>query len=54
MAGGAVAGIIFGLLLARCVKVGGAILAAWGGFAIGLILNEAFMYKLLLTWSITL
>ena len=45
MAGGAVAGIIFGLLLARCVKVGGAILAAWGGFAIGLILNEAFMYK---------
>ncbi len=35
MAGGAGVGIIVGVLLAYCVKVGAAILAAWGGFALG-------------------
>lgn len=50
MAGGAVAGIIFGVLLAKFIKVGAAILAAWGGFALGLILNEAFMYRFEYSW----
>ena len=48
--GGAIIGIIFGLLIATYIKVGGAILAAIGGFAIGLILNEAFMWRLGFEW----
>lgn len=50
MGGGAVVGIIVGCLLAYCVKVGAAILAGWGGFALGLILNEAVMYHFEYTW----
>ena len=50
MAGGAVAGILVGLLLARYVKVGAAILGGWGGFVVGLILNEAFMYQFEYVW----
>merc|ERR1712150_181541 len=44
MAGGAVVGFIFGWFLAHFVKVGAAILAGWGGFMLGLILNEAFLF----------
>lgn len=50
MAGGAVAGIIVGCLLAKFVKMGAAILAAWGGFALGLILNEAVMFHFKYVW----
>lgn len=50
MAGGAVAGIIVGLLLAYCVKVGAAVLAAWGGFALGLLLNTTIMYRFEYVW----
>jgi hypothetical protein len=44
MAGGAVIGLVLGWFLAHFVKVGAAILAGWGGFMLGLILNEAFLY----------
>lgn len=50
MAGGAAVGLIVGALLAKFVKVGAAVLAAWGGFALGLILNEAVMYKFEYAW----
>jgi hypothetical protein len=50
MAGGAAVGLIVGGLLAKFVKVGAAVLAAWGGFAVGLMLNEAFMYKFEYVW----
>jgi hypothetical protein len=50
MGGGAVVGIIVGLLLAKCVKVGAAILAGWGGFAVGLILNESVMFHFEYVW----
>jgi len=45
LAGGAVGGIIIGLLLAWAVKVGAAILAGWGGFCLALILNETIFYR---------
>jgi hypothetical protein len=44
LAGGAVVGLLAGWFLAYFVKVGAAILAGWGGFMLGLILNEAFLY----------
>ena len=45
LAGGAVVGILIGLLLAWAVKVGAAILAGWGGFCLALILNETLFYR---------
>ena len=45
LAGGAIGGIIIGLLLAWAVKVGAAILAGWGGFCLALILNETIFYR---------
>ena len=45
LAGGIVVGILIGLLLARFVKVGAAILAGWGGLCLGLILYEAFLFR---------
>lgn len=50
MAGGAVVGIIVGYFLSAMVKVGAAILAGWGGFMLGLILNEAFLYQFEAVW----
>lgn len=50
MGAGAAAGIVVGLLLAKYVKVGAAILGGWGGFAIGLILNEAVMWQFEYVW----
>jgi hypothetical protein len=50
MGAGAAAGIVVGLLLAKYVKVGAAILGGWGGFAVGLILNEAFMWQFEYVW----
>lgn len=38
-------GLIVGYLLARFIKVGAAILAGWGGFTCGLLLNEAVLYR---------
>lgn len=50
MAGGAVVGVVLGWFLSHFVKVGAAILAGWGGFMIGLILNEAFLYTFEYVW----
>lgn len=50
MGGGAAVGVIVGVLLAACVKVGAALLAAWGGFALGIILNAAVMFHFEYSW----
>lgn len=50
IAGGAVIGLILGWFLSHFVKVGAAVLAGWGGFMIGLILNEAFLYTFDFVW----
>jgi len=50
LGGGALGGILVGLLLAKFVKFGAAILAGWGGFTLGLILNEMFLYRFEFTW----
>lgn len=46
LAGAGVAGIILGYIFQRFAKVGAFSLAAWGGFSLGLILYNAFVYKL--------
>jgi len=50
LGGGAAAGIAVGLLMAKFVKFGAAMLGGWGGFAAGLILNEAILYRFELSW----
>jgi hypothetical protein len=50
LGGGALAGIIIGLLLAKFVRFGAAVLAGWGGFCAGLILNEMVLYRFELSW----
>lgn len=50
LGGGAIAGILVGLLLAYVVKVGAAVLAGWGGFCAALILNETLFYRAGLPW----
>ena len=44
LAGAIVIGIVLGLLITKFQKLGGAIIAAFGGFVLGLILNEAVLY----------
>ena len=50
LGGGLIAGILLGWLLAKFVKVGAAVLAAWGGMCLGLILNEAVLFQLEAEW----
>jgi hypothetical protein len=50
LGGGFVIGVIVGWLLARFVKVGAAVLAGWGGFCLGIILNEAFLFRFEYKW----
>jgi hypothetical protein len=50
LGGGAVAGILVGLLLAWAIKVGAAILAGWGGLCLALILNETVLYRFGAEW----
>jgi hypothetical protein len=50
LAGGALAGLLLGLLLAKFIKFGAAVLAGWGGFAAGLILNEAVLFRFEQEW----
>ena len=45
LAGGIVAGILVGLLLAWAVKIGAGLLAGWGGVCLALILNETLFYR---------
>lgn len=37
-------GIILGLTMTKFARPGAAVIAAWGGFVLGLILNEAVLY----------
>lgn len=39
LGGGLIAGIIVGILLACFIRFGAAVLAGWGGFALGLLIN---------------
>jgi hypothetical protein len=50
LGGGAAAGLILGLILAKYVKFGAAMLGGWGGFALGLILNESILFHFQLSW----
>ena len=38
-------GLIVGFLMFKMQRIGGAILAGWGGFCLGLLLNETVLYK---------
>lgn len=38
-------GLIVGVIMVKLQKVGAAILAGWGGFMLGLLLNETVLYK---------
>lgn len=50
MAGGAVVGFILGWFLQHFVRVGVAILAGWGGWMLGLMINEAFLWEFEDVW----
>ena len=43
--GGVLLGIIVGLLLSCYVKIGAAVLAGWGGYALGMIFYEAVVFR---------
>lgn len=45
LGGATVAGLLLGYLFAKFHKVGAFALAAWGGFSVGLLLYNAFVYK---------
>jgi len=45
LAGGALAGIFVGLLMAWALKLGAAVLAGWGGLTAGLILYESVLFR---------
>jgi hypothetical protein len=50
LGGGIAGGLILGILLAKYVKFGAAILGGWGGFALGLILNETILFRFEYSW----
>lgn len=50
LACGAGAGIVVGYILQKAVKVGAMIVGGWGGFVVGLILNETIMYRFEYVW----
>jgi len=50
LGGGALVGILVGWLLAKFIKVGAAVLAGWGGFCLGLVLNEAIFFRFEYKW----
>jgi len=41
----AVIGIIVGIIMMKLQRIGAAILAGWGGFMLGLLINETFLYR---------
>jgi hypothetical protein len=43
-----VLGIIIGILMVKLTKVGAFLIAAWGGYSLGLLLYPTFLYKI---WS---
>ena len=50
LGGGALAGIIVGLIMCMCVRFGAAVLAGWGGVCGAMILYSAVIYKAELEW----
>lgn len=44
LAGSIVVGLALGFLMTKLQRLGAAILAAWGGFVLGLLLNETILY----------
>ena len=38
-------GLIVGIIMIKLQRVGAAILAGWGGFMLGLLINETVLYK---------
>lgn len=47
---GAGAGLIVGYLMTKVVKFGAACVGGWGGFVVGLMLNETVMYRFEYVW----
>jgi hypothetical protein len=50
LGGGVAGGLVVGILMAKFVKIGAAILGGWGGFALGLILNESILWHFEISW----
>lgn len=50
LGGSAVVGALVGFLLTKLVRFGGAILSAWGGFMVGMMIVEAWLYQYGLDW----
>lgn len=46
----ALLGCLVGFLFTKLVRFGGAILSAWGGFMVGMLINEAWLYMYGLDW----
>lgn len=44
--GAVIFGLVIGCLMVKLVKLGAFILAAWGGYALGLLVYNAFLYKM--------
>ena len=40
-----VIGILFGIFMTKVQRLGAALLAAWGGFTLGMVVNETVLYK---------
>jgi hypothetical protein len=47
---GILMGILLGFGLACFARIGATCLAGWGGFALGLLINESFLFQLELKW----
>ena len=43
-------GVILGLVMTKLQRLGAAIIAGWGGFVLGLLLNEVVLYLVKNTW----
>lgn len=46
----AILGCLVGFLLTKLVRFAGAIMAAWGGFMVGMLINEAWLYQYGFDW----
>ena len=51
---GALAGVLFGLLMCWCTRLGAALLAGYGGASIALMLYSAIIYQAELNWLLWL
>lgn len=46
LVGAIIVGLIIGCLLVKLVKLGAFVLSAWGGYTLGLLIYNAFLYKM--------